>query len=36
VLGEPSIRRRSRAMAQWLGQHEPGVTASRLVEKLAG
>jgi UDP:flavonoid glycosyltransferase YjiC (YdhE family) len=35
ALAEPSIRAHAGALASWLGGHEPGAAAARLVEQLA-
>jgi UDP:flavonoid glycosyltransferase YjiC (YdhE family) len=34
ALGEPSIRARARALAEWAHTHDPGATAAELVEQL--
>jgi UDP:flavonoid glycosyltransferase YjiC (YdhE family) len=35
ALGDPTIRQRARELAAWTRSHDAGVTATRLVEKLA-
>jgi UDP:flavonoid glycosyltransferase YjiC (YdhE family) len=35
ALAEPSIRAHARQLEDWLGSHEPGTAAARLVEQLA-
>jgi UDP:flavonoid glycosyltransferase YjiC (YdhE family) len=35
ALGDPSIRARAQELAAWTGDHDPGITAAVLVERLA-